>query len=194
VARRGPGGEIAAAICLVDLGCLGVKNAFARLFVSRADYERAKSRLATPKVAVELDLAAKVLRTAIDYAADLGFDPHPDFAEVEPLLAGARPALCEVPVPVGGEDGKPFYVAGPHDDVEAIMGTLAHRLGYGGFDFIAPVGGGVPFGELDDDSEDGEPEEGPPLGYIDDLRLVEPVSMAPAPGWLSRWVRRLGVP
>jgi hypothetical protein len=191
VARRGSAGEVAAAVCLVDLGCLGIKNAFARLFRSRADYEYLKSRLSTPKVAVDLDLAVKVIRTAIDYAADLGFDPHPDFAEVEPLLAGAQPGLCDVPVPVGGDEGKPFFVAGPHDDAQAIMATLSRRLGRDGFHFIVPVAGDVPLDAFDDDVvEDEEPEEGSPLESIDNVRLVAPVSVASAGQWLSRWIRR----
>ncbi len=190
VARRGPAGEIAAAVCLVDLDCLGVKNAFARLFRSRADYEYSKSRLPTPKIVVDLDLAVKVIRTAIDYAADLGFDPHPDFAEVEPLLAGAQPALCAVPVPVGGDDGKPFFVAGPHDDAEAIMAILSRRLGRDGFHYLVPVAGDVPFDDFDADGvDDAEPERISPLSIDDEVRVVEPVSVASAGQWLSRWLR-----
>ena len=141
--------------------------------------------------AVDLDLAVKVIRTAIDYAADLGFDPHPDFAEVEPLLAGAQPALCSVPVPVGGDDGKPFFVAGPHDDAESIMAILSRRLGREGFHYLVPVAGDVPFDEFDDDVvDDVEPEEVSPLSIDDEVRLVEPVSVASASQWLSRWFRR----
>src|SRR5262245_20314842 len=40
VARRSSGDEVAAGVFLVDLGCLGVKDAFARLFESPAAYER----------------------------------------------------------------------------------------------------------------------------------------------------------
>jgi hypothetical protein len=57
--------------------------------------------------------------------------------------------------------------------------------------FIVPVSGDVPLDAFDDDVvEDWEPEEGSPLGSFDDVRLVEPVSMASVGQWLSRWVRR----
>src|SRR5712692_7028851 len=39
VARSSEEGGIAAGVFLVDLGCLGVKNAFARLFALTSDYE-----------------------------------------------------------------------------------------------------------------------------------------------------------
>lgn len=190
VARRGPAGEIAAGICLVDLGCLGVKSAFARLFSSRDDYEYSKSRLPTQKIAIGFDLAVKVIRTGIAYAAELGFAPDPDLAEVEPLLVGAQPALCDVPVPLGGDDAKPFYVAGPHDDVATIMTTLSRRLGGDGFHFIAPLAGDLPFAAFDNDGdEEWELDDGSPLGSIDGVRLVEPVSVASVSQWLSRRVR-----
>jgi hypothetical protein len=190
VARRGPAGEIAAGICLLDLDCLGVKNAFASL-LSQTDYEYMKSRLATPKVAVGLDLAAKVIGAGIDYATELGFEPHPDFAEMEPLLAGAQPALCDVRVRVGGDDGKPLYVAGPNDDVEAIMAVLTRRLGSDGFRFLAPVAGDVALDAFPgEEPEEWEPEQ---LESIDDVRLVEPMSVASANHWLSSWARRLGI-
>ena len=40
VARRSPSGQIATGTFLVDLGCLGVKSAFASLFDTRREYEQ----------------------------------------------------------------------------------------------------------------------------------------------------------
>src|SRR5712692_6543325 len=40
VARQAPTGKIAAGVFLVDLACLGVKNAFAKVFPSRAAYQQ----------------------------------------------------------------------------------------------------------------------------------------------------------
>jgi len=47
---------------------------------------------------------------------------------------------CEETIPVGGPDGKPFYMAGPDDDVEHIMNTLTRKCGHGNFEFVAPFG------------------------------------------------------
>ena len=35
----------------------------------------------------------------------------------------------------GGDDGRPCYVSGPDDDVEAILSHLESRFGPGGFTF-----------------------------------------------------------
>src|ERR1700676_356407 len=40
VARQSPRDSVAAAVFLVDLACLGVKNAMGRTFGSRAEYQR----------------------------------------------------------------------------------------------------------------------------------------------------------
>jgi hypothetical protein len=82
-------------------------------------------------------------------------------------------------------------VAGPHDDAEAIMATLSRRLGRDGFHYLVPVAGDVAFDDPDDDViDDAEPEEISPLSIEDEVRLVEPISVASAGQWLSRWIGR----
>src|SRR5262245_27679786 len=73
VARRSPAGDIAAAVFLVDLGCLGVKNALAQLFHSRTEYDaNLRSRVYEEQPAVPMDLndAARILVEAIRYARE----------------------------------------------------------------------------------------------------------------------------
>jgi len=36
-------------------------------------------------------------------------------------------------------NGKPCFIAGPHDDVDAIMAHLTEKIGPNNFDFIAPM-------------------------------------------------------
>jgi hypothetical protein len=79
----------------------------------------------------ELLLAQSVVFHAIDYARSLGFEPHRDFV---PGLLGERPAvLLETPL---CRPERPLYVAGPHDDVDAITSRLEARLGPGGYDRV----------------------------------------------------------
>jgi hypothetical protein len=40
-----------------------------------------------------------------------------------------------------GREGKPFYVAGPRDNVQRILRQLEKTAGPGNFDYIAMVGG-----------------------------------------------------
>jgi len=46
-----------------------------------------------------------------------------------------------VPIPLGGREGKPFFVAGPYDNVDRIMAKLRRKLGEDGFHFMIPLAG-----------------------------------------------------
>jgi hypothetical protein len=142
VARRSPSGQIAAGAFLVDLGCLGVKSAFASLFDSKRAYEQKLRRGITERQAMmeaNLNLVAKIIREGIAYARRLGFNPDPDYREAMVLLGDANPDACDVPIPLGSKDGKPLFIAGPYDDMEQIMAKLEKAVGPGGFYYLVPL-------------------------------------------------------
>ncbi|MGA9347453.1 MAG: hypothetical protein WBW48_01450 [Anaerolineae bacterium] len=144
VARRSPSGQIATGTFLVDLGCLGVKSAFASLFDTRREYEqklRARITARQDMIKADINLVAKIVREAIAYAQDLGFKPDPDYRDAMLVLGDADPDACDVPIPLGGRDGKPFFIAGPYDNVDRIMAKLTRKLGPDGFHLLFPVGG-----------------------------------------------------
>ena len=60
------------------------------------------------------------MTTAVDFARSIGFEPPPDYVEAKPIFGDVDPNECSEKVEPG-KDGKPFYVAGPHDDVEAVL-------------------------------------------------------------------------
>jgi hypothetical protein len=154
VARRAPDSEKAAvAYLLVDLACLGVKSAQVKRFSTMADYNefRVKSMRVQPMAPADLDLVAKVVYTALNYAWDLGFKPDFVFNQAEALLAGADPTRCATQVPVGGPEGKPFFINGPYDDVDRIIATLRRTVGDGNFNYMIQAG---PNGLLDEDDFD----------------------------------------
>jgi hypothetical protein len=142
VARSSPEGAIGASVFLVDLGCLGVKNAFTRYFLSRGEYEALRRSISESQrlKKADLDLAAKIIQEGINYAERLGFKPHPDYYDAAMLLEGADPAACPTPIPLG-VDGKPFFVSGPHDNVPRIMAKLERAVGPGNYDFVAELTG-----------------------------------------------------
>ncbi|HID64275.1 MAG TPA: hypothetical protein EYP49_16275 [Anaerolineae bacterium] len=143
VARRSPTGQIAAGGFLVDLGCLGVKNAFAVLFDSQREYKRelrAEMMAHQAMVKADLNLVAKIIREAIAYAGELGFKPHRDYRDAMLMLGDADPEACDEPIPLGKDD-KPFFIAGPYDNVDRIMAKLERKLGPDGFHFLIPVSG-----------------------------------------------------
>ena len=142
VARRSSLGQIAVGAFLVDLGCLGVKNAFARVFNSRSEYvEGWRSTLVSrqPMMRADLNLVAKIIREGIAYAHSLGFRANPDYRDAMLVLGNADPDASAARVRLGGKDGKPFFVAGPYDNVPKTLAQLTKAVGPDGFHFIAPV-------------------------------------------------------
>lgn len=144
VTRRSDAGEFASAIILVDLGCLGVKNAYAMRFTDDTEYQAWLHTLPAHGALerISLDLAAKIVRTALDYAQSLGFRPHRDYALASPFLRDAQPERADEDVPTG-RDGKPLFISGPYDNVRKIIEQLNRRVGEGNYDVL--VGG--PMGE-----------------------------------------------
>jgi hypothetical protein len=140
VVRQSPTGSVAAGMFLVDLGCLGVKNAFARLFHSFSEFEMLRRNLMSsePIVPADLNLAAKIIREAVAYARQLGFSPDPDYREASLVLGDADPDASKAVIPVG-RDGKPFFVAGPHDNARKIIAQLTRAVGPGNFDYVVPI-------------------------------------------------------
>jgi len=150
IARRSPSGEVAMGCFLVDLACLGVKDAMSRRFSSEDEYEDFRAHLEQRQALedCDLDLAARVVDEATRYARSLGFAPHRDTRKAMPILGDADPRNCVETVPLGGDDGKPLYIAGPHEDEERIIATLERSVGPDNFHFFAPADGFLPPDEL----------------------------------------------
>jgi hypothetical protein len=135
VARQSDAGEVGAAVMVVDLGCLGVKDAFARRYASLDQYEADLLQHMGQVARIDFNLAAKIVREALAYAKSLGFQPHRDFAQAAPYLADADPDAAPEDVPLG-RDGKPFYVNGPYDNVAKIVAQLNRSVGPGNYDYV----------------------------------------------------------
>ena len=142
VARQNDAGYVAIGAFLMDLGCLGAKNAMVASFSSAGEYRREyRQKLMDSQelVKTDLNLAAKVIDEGIKYAASLGLKPHKDARKALKMLGDARPGDALETIPVGGEDGKPFFFAGPYDNVDRIIRILNRNVGEGNYNFILPV-------------------------------------------------------
>jgi len=161
IIRRQTNGAYAFANFLVDLGCLGLKDTFARINLAWEDI-RAKLFQDEPGpwklVECDPNLAAKILLTGVEYAENLGFQPHRDFVKTLPYLQGLDPDLCPHPV-ITGRDGKPFYVEGPRDDSARILRHLDAMLGHDGYLFIAKMRSSHIFHSDYDDDAFGDEDE-----------------------------------
>lgn len=143
LSRELPGGRVAFGVFLVDRYCLGVKNAFANV-APRPNYEKdlyRKMARSDTMTSLKPESARKLVEEAVEYARDLGFPPHPDYHTAK-LIFGDIDADASDQEFEFGQDGKPLFIAGPHDSplrCQQIVRTLENRCGPGGFHFIMPA-------------------------------------------------------
>ena len=95
-------------------------------------------------IKADINLVAKIIREAIAYAKDLGFKPDPDYRDAMLVLGDADPDACDKSIPLG-KDGKPFFVAGPYDNVSRTMAKLERKLVPDSFHFLVPLSGDEEF-------------------------------------------------
>ena len=159
IAREQSDGNVVIGVYLVDVYCLGVKNAFwtagtpgdFRRLIERIE-ERETLRPVTP------ECLAKIVRGAVDYAQSYGFAPHRDFRHAALLLEGIDPDACPQEFTYG-RDGKPFYIRGPYETLEAAR-VISERIVEAGGDYIIPIPGPTTFGQLADvEDEEDDPDE-----------------------------------
>ena len=140
LARTLPSGLVGGSFFLVDVWCLGVKDAFFAINTPQKFADRmAASNEDESVVDINPSVARKLLHDAVAYAGSFGLAPSEGFAEAESIF-GDMPLGTET-FPFG-RDGKPFYVSGPNDSptrIRRILDTLVKRVGEGGFDYVVPV-------------------------------------------------------
>lgn len=144
VARQVGADEIAAGIFLVDTWCLGVKNAFFRIFSTlEFDDLLADVRESQDLEKASPEYAAKLISESIAYAKRLGFAPHADYGDAAVVLGGIDGSRCTDTF-VFGQEGKPLYASGPHDTLaksNSIIARLDAVCGKGNYNFLLGVPG-----------------------------------------------------
>jgi len=142
VARKQPDGDICFGFYLVDKLCLGLKNSLAHAGISPARYRseiRDRVFRETKAKDCPVELAHQMIYASIEYAEQFGFQPEKDFALNQYILE-PRGELEEPYKITIGRNGKPFFIAGPNDNVARILRQLEKTAGTGNFDFLAPIG------------------------------------------------------
>jgi hypothetical protein len=144
VARKQAPDLVLFAVCMVDLYCLGVKNAFSDTGVSLAHFWRELPTMCigTPEKC-SVELAHEIIYGGIEYASHFGFQPHHDFAAqmCDKVLDPPEAHPHENKVKFG-KNGKPFFVAGPYDDesrIRSVIDTLARTAGSGNFNYLVDL-------------------------------------------------------
>lgn len=137
--RRLPDGRIALSVFLLDIYCLGVKNAFFAA-VTKEEYGQRLGRWSPSETLKPMSPACfrKLVEGGVAYARELGFNPHADYAEARRIFGNVEAADCPTQFEYGHE-GKPLYVSGPNEtpsEARAIVKQLERRLGAGNFHYL----------------------------------------------------------
>lgn len=143
--RRAPGGGVTFASFLVDVFCLGVKDAHFAVIPEPLYREKMGRYLvdADRVSPMEPACARKLVEGAAAYAAELGLSPHPDYRAAQRIFGDIDAAECTRDFTYG-KDGKPFFMSGPYmtpAQIQRVMDTLTERLGEDGFTHLVVVKG-----------------------------------------------------
>jgi hypothetical protein len=144
--RRAPHGSIAISAFIVDVFCLGIKDALFHI-CSEQDYESTvKPRLTQTHADkafhnIHPSCAKKLVEGAISYAERLGFSPHRDYQNAKGIFGDIEGHVCPTEFTYGC-DGKPFYIRGPKESVsqaKKIVDQLQRICGEGNFEYLVAV-------------------------------------------------------
>lgn len=137
ISRQQNDGDLLYGLFLVDVLCLGLKDTFCDANITPLYYLEKVTAKVFDERPVECSpaLAHHIIYGAIAYARQFGFEPHRDFALSQHVLDPPdRWGPCQDVR--FGRDGKPFYVAGPSDNVEKIIYKLQKTAGEGNYDVL----------------------------------------------------------
>jgi len=166
ISRKLPSGQVAYAIFLLDVYCLGVKDVILGVVPrSRYDWQvYGKLREDHRLVKLKPEAARKLVEGAVGYARGFGLQPHSDYRKARPIFGDVDADCCTEEF-VYGKDGKPYFVAGPYDSpwrCKQIIRALTDHCGPDGFYYtvpLAPSGAVLTDGDEFLIEDDGEWEE-----------------------------------
>ncbi|MGH9444288.1 MAG: hypothetical protein ACRD3O_00870 [Terriglobia bacterium] len=137
--RSLPDGRIAFGRFLLDVFCLGIKDVFVAIAAGSKYAERRSGWLAAESLQpMQPACFRKLVEGGVAYAQNLGFSPHCDYAVASQIFGDVESFACPTCFEYG-QDGKPFYVSGPHENaaqVQAILDQLRRRLGAENFHYL----------------------------------------------------------
>ena len=150
VSRKHSNGNLTMGMFLVDLKCLGVKDALYRQNMYEHEYREIISEAGKTlnMVTIPYPLAHNIVYAGIEFAEEFGFQPHKSFNVAQYILEEDSDDIELIDIECGIE-GKPAYVRGPLDtDLKQarVIAQLEKTAGPGNYIFI----------DDDDEFEDGE--------------------------------------
>lgn len=134
-----PNGRVALAAFLVDVFCLGVRDAaYCEMSHEEFEWHRQEQQSQSPMASAHPECLRKLVEGAVHYAQALGLTPHPDYAKASRLFGDIDAAACRVRYKFGSH-GKPLYINAPHESPaqqRKIIDALKRQVGEDGFEYI----------------------------------------------------------
>jgi hypothetical protein len=121
IVRQQPNLKYTFGVYLVDYYCLGLKNTMCNVNMSYEKILHYKNRVPYSFVEFDYQDARSMILGGIEYARELGFSPNPDWRDSQYIVEADKPFEHKFTF---GKDGKPLFVNGPEDNVQAIMAKL----------------------------------------------------------------------
>ena len=125
----------AVGIFLVDVFCLGVKDAYFKLMPEYAYETELKPQITQQGSrgfhAIDPCCARKIVEGAVEYAKNLGFNAHSDYHKAKAIFGDIDVNSCNADHQFG-KDGSPCYMQGPYESpqrVRKILSTLKNSCG-----------------------------------------------------------------
>ena len=137
VARRLPDGGHLVGVYLVDLFCLGIKEASV-LRLKSDDMQYLLESCPETLQEISYEDARSVLMGATEFASRFGLKPYEGWFTSGAIVESDRLFRRKFEF---GKDGKAFYIEGPHDDSRRIMKQLAPFVKKGVADYICLADG-----------------------------------------------------
>ena len=137
VMRKHVNGKLTAGIYLIDLLCLGVKDA---MFIFNEPEDKILEGFGDHKdylMEVGYDLAHNIVYAGHDFAMEYDIEPHPDFKTARFILEEDDDTIPLIEIPVGDDEGLPSLILQPGQSIKYrhVIEKLEKKLGRDNFNF-----------------------------------------------------------
>ncbi len=142
ISRKMPSGKLITGTYMVDTFCMGLKDTSFGFALDKHDYDKFINEMTDrigKLIPIKLSMAHNIIYGAIDYADEIGFNPHEDFQLTRFILDDnlIDDGIDNIEF---GKDGKPYFIAGPYDDFHRIIGNFKKKPGREQFRFYCARG------------------------------------------------------
>ncbi|MGI8784206.1 MAG: hypothetical protein ACR2L2_11230 [Acidobacteriota bacterium] len=139
VVSRRTADRVAVGVFLVDVFCLGVKDAFFNV-ISLEKYQTLLASMSRegPYVPLHPTCARKLVEKAVEYARSLRLDPHKGYRLAKVIFGDLDGNVCPTSFEFG-KDGKPLFISGPNDTPKRcrqILDALSKHCGQDGYHYV----------------------------------------------------------